>query len=142
MSNENSSREIVYTQDEVIIKDIYILKNKEKIGGGSFGQIYKGYNKKSGKKLAIKMELNTAKTPLLQTEYKILKTLQGNVGFTNVYYFSSIGEDKIMIMDLLGQNLENLMKNNSARCLSLKSVLMCAEQMVIYNLFKINNSVI
>ena len=70
MSNENSSREIVYTQDEVIIKDIYILKNKEKIGGGSFGQIYKGYNKKSGKKLAIKMELNTAKTPLLQTEYK------------------------------------------------------------------------
>ena len=36
-----------------------------------------------------------------------------------------------MIMDLLGQNLENLMKNNSARCLSLKSVLMCAEQMVI-----------
>ena len=34
MSNENSSREIVYTQDEVIIKDIYILKNKEKIGGG------------------------------------------------------------------------------------------------------------
>ena len=85
------------------------------------------------------MELNTAKTPLLQTEYKILKTLQGNVGFTNVYYFSAIGEDKIMIMDLLGQNLENLMKNNSARCLSLKSVLMCAEQMVIYNLFIINN---
>ena len=31
MSNNNSSREIVYTQDEVIIKDIYILKNKEKI---------------------------------------------------------------------------------------------------------------
>ena len=42
----------------------------------------------------------------------------------------SIGEDKIMIMDLLGQNLETLMKNNIAHCLSLKSVLMCAIQMV------------
>ena len=130
MSNENSSREIVYTQDEVIIKEIFILKNKEKVGGGSFGQIYKGYNKKTGKQLAFKMELSTTKTPLLQTEYKILKTLQGNVGFTNVYYFSSMGEDKIMVMDLLGQNLENLMKKNSAHCLSLKSVLMCAEQMI------------
>jgi hypothetical protein len=77
------------------------------------------------------MELNTTKTPLLSTEYRILKTLQGNIGFTNVYYFTTIGEDKIMIMDLLGQNLETLMKNNEAHCLSLKSVLMCAVQMVI-----------
>ena len=77
------------------------------------------------------MELNTTKTPLLTTEYRILKTLQGNTGFTNVYYFTSIGEDKIMIMDLLGKNLESLMKDNTARCLSLKSVLMCAIQMVI-----------
>ena len=77
------------------------------------------------------MELNTIKTPLLSTEYRILKTLQGNTGFTNVYYFTTIGEDKIMIMDLLGQNLETLMKNNAAHCLSLKSVLMCAVQMVI-----------
>ncbi len=131
MSVNHSSREIVYTQDEIIINDIYILKNKEKIGGGSFGQIYKGYNKKTGQKLAFKMELNTTKTPLLTTEYRILKTLQGNTGFTNVYYFTSIGEDKIMIMDLLGKNLESLMKDNTARCLSLKSVLMCAIQMVI-----------
>ena len=55
MSNNNSSREIVYTQDEIIIKDIYILKNKEKIGGGSFGQIYiKDIIKKQGKNWLLK----------------------------------------------------------------------------------------
>ena len=53
MSVNNSSREIVYTQDEIIINDIYILKNKEKIGGGSFGQIYKGYNKNKSNHLFL-----------------------------------------------------------------------------------------
>ena len=42
---------------------------------------------------------------------------------------------KNLIMDLLGQNLETLMKNNAAHCLSLKSVLMCAVQMVIITLY-------
>ena len=47
-----------------------------------------------------------------------------------------------MIMDLLGQNLETLMKNNIAHCLSLKSVLMCAIQMVILYFYKYSNLIL
>ena len=125
-----SNNDIVYTHDEIIIKDIYVMSNKEKIGGGSFGQIYKGYNRKNNQQLAFKMELCTTKTPLLSTEFKILKSLQGCPGFTNVYYFSMIGDDRVMIMDLLGHNLEDLKNANQNHCLSLKSVLMAADQMI------------
>lgn len=52
------------------------------------------------------------------------------VGFPNVYNFSHLGEDSIMIMDLLGKNLETLMKETKAKKFTLKTVLMIADQLV------------
>lgn len=68
---------IVYKNGEIIIKNTYVMLTKDKIGSGSFGEIYRGYNSKTKEKLAFKLELNTSKTPQLAQEYKVLKALQG-----------------------------------------------------------------
>ena len=51
-------------------------------------------------------------------------------GFTNIYYYSNLGEDSVLVMDLLGSNMEDLIKNNPNKRFSIKSALMAAEQMV------------
>ena len=129
--NQKRNQNIVYSNNEIRIKNTYCMLTKSKIGSGSFGEIYNGYNIHTKEKLAFKLELNTTKSPQLAQEYKVLKSLSGYTGFTQVYYFSSLGEDKIMIMELLGQNLEELIKKMNPRRFSLKSVLMIADQMLV-----------
>ena len=68
---------IVYRNGEIRIKNTYVMLTKDKIGSGSFGEIYKGYNLKTKDQLAFKLELNSSKTPQLAQEYKVLKAVQG-----------------------------------------------------------------
>lgn len=130
----DNKNDIVYSGTDIIIKNTYVMQMKEKIGSGSFGEIYKGYNLKTQEPLAIKLELSTTKTPQLSQESKILKILQGTVGFTNIYYYTPVGDDVVMIIDLLGQNTEELLKKCDSKRFSLKTTLMLADQMVSYNL--------
>lgn len=74
MENKDS---IVYKNGEIRIKNTYVMLTKDKIGSGSFGEIYRGYNSKTKEKLAFKLELNSSKTPQLAQEYKVLKAVQG-----------------------------------------------------------------
>jgi serine/threonine protein kinase len=53
------------------------MNNKDKIGSGAFGEVYRGYHAKTKVKLAFKMELSTTTTPQLPIEYKVLKLMQG-----------------------------------------------------------------
>ena len=53
------------------------MLTKSKIGSGSFGEIYNGYNINTNEKLAFKLELSSSKSRQLAQEYKILKSLQG-----------------------------------------------------------------
>jgi casein kinase 1 len=46
-----------------------------------------------------------------------------------VYFYGTEGENNVMVMDLLGESLEHLFKRCGSK-LSLKTVLMLAEQMV------------
>lgn len=126
----DNKNDIVYSGTDIIIKNTYVMQMKEKIGSGSFGEIYKGYNLKTQEPLAIKLELSTTKTPQLSQESKILKILQGTVGFTNIYYYTPVGDDVVMIIDLLGQNTEELLKKCDSKRFSLKTTLMLADQMV------------
>lgn len=47
-----------------------------------------------------------------------------------MYHFAPLGEYNIMVIELLGQNLEELMMSIPSKKLSLKSVLMIADQLV------------
>ncbi|GMN53082.1 hypothetical protein TIFTF001_022225 [Ficus carica] len=100
-----------------------------KIGSGSFGEIYLGTNIQTNEEVAIKLENAKTKHPQLLYESKLYRILQGGTGIPNVRWFGVEGEYNVLVMDLLGPSLEDLF-NFCSRKLSLKSVLMLADQMI------------
>lgn len=78
-----------------------------------------------------------AKQPQLAFEVKVYKTLQGGgiglnahlVGIPNVHWHGVEGDYQVMVMDLLGPNLEDLFKLLKYK-FSLKTVLLIADQTV------------
>ncbi|PSS36419.1 Casein kinase 1-like protein [Actinidia chinensis var. chinensis] len=100
-----------------------------KIGSGSFGEIYLGTNVQTNEEVAIKLENVKTKHPQLLYESKLYRILQGGTGIPNVRWFGTEGEYNVLVMDLLGPSLEDLF-NFCSRKLSLKSVLMLADQMI------------
>ncbi|CAI0473383.1 unnamed protein product [Linum tenue] len=106
-----------------------------KIGSGSFGEIYLGTNVQTNEEVGIKLENVKTKHPQLLYESKLYKILQGGMlvnfaaGIPNVKWFGVEGEYNVLVMDLLGPSLEDLF-NFCSRKMSLKTVLMLADQMI------------
>ncbi|XP_010033765.2 casein kinase 1-like protein 2 [Eucalyptus grandis] len=100
-----------------------------KIGSGSFGEIYLGTHVQTNEEVAIKLEPVKTKHPQLLYEAKLYKILQGGTGIPNVRWFGAEGDYNVLVMDLLGPSLEDLF-NFCSRKLSLKTVLMLADQMI------------
>ncbi|XP_077216450.1 casein kinase 1-like protein 2 [Tasmannia lanceolata] len=100
-----------------------------KIGSGSFGEIYLGTNIQTNEEVAIKLENVKTKHPQLLYESKLYRILQGGTGIPNVRWFGVEGDYNVLVMDFLGPSLEDLF-NFCSRKLSLKSVLMLADQMI------------
>ncbi|KAI7724502.1 hypothetical protein M8C21_028983 [Ambrosia artemisiifolia] len=77
---------------------------------------------------AIRENVKT-KHPQLLYESKLYRILQGGTGIPNVRWFGVEGDYNVLVMDLLGPSLEDLF-NFCNRKLSLKTVLMLADQMI------------
>ncbi|XP_047086053.1 casein kinase I-like [Lolium rigidum] len=99
------------------------------IGTGSFGEIYHGTNLETKEHVAIKLESLKARFPQLIYELKIYRKLGGETGIPNVKWFGIQDDFSVLVMDLLGPNLEELF-DSCDRKLSLKTVLMLADQMI------------
>ncbi len=127
--NQNSIK------DEISIGTDYIFKLKNKIGSGSFGEIYKARNIKLNKDIAIKIEtIKKNHHPWLKYEAGVLKYLQGGgypppLGIPILYDFIPIENKNYMIMELLGPSLEDLF-DLCQRKYSLKTILSLADQML------------
>jgi casein kinase 1 len=102
---------------------------KKKIGSGSFGEIYEGQNTETSESIALKLEKADTRHPQLIYESKLIKLLQGGPGIPCVYWFGNEGNYNVMVMDLLGPSLESMFCFCD-RKLSLKTVLMLADQMI------------
>ncbi|KAK7859168.1 casein kinase 1-like protein 1 [Quercus suber] len=100
-----------------------------KIGSGSFGVIFHGTDVLTGEEVALKHEHVETKHPQLMHESRVYKILQGGTGIPNVKWSGVDGNYNVLAMDLLGENLEELLKICGNK-LSLKSVLMLADQMI------------
>jgi len=80
----------------------------KKLGEGSFGQVFRGTDLKTDTQVAIKFE--DAGTVGLKNEAALLDKLRRPFqrhGFAEVYHFSKAGKWNVMVMELLGQSLED-----------------------------------
>jgi serine/threonine protein kinase len=100
----------------------------KKVGAGSFGEIYEGTDIFANSEVAIKLEHMTIKYPQLLFEAKLLKTIPG-VGIPQMFWFGVAGEYNTMVMELLGQNLEDLF-NFCTRNFTLKTILLIGIEML------------
>ena len=128
--NKEISKNIKIQKEYAIIDNTYKILTDQRLGGGSFGYVYKCLNIKTNKEYAIKVESDNITNPQLLHEYKILKLLEGNEGIPKTYLFKNIGGESMLIMDLLGPNLEDILQDTKAKKFSLKTCLMTLKQIM------------
>ena len=89
-----------------------------------------GINIISGAEVAVKLESVKTKKPQLRHESTVYKTLAGGVGIHLVrWYRSTEGDYNALVLERLGPSLETLF-GSCGRKLSLKTVLLLADQLV------------
>ena len=84
-----------------VVNKKYKIINK--IGGGSFGEIYKGQNIRTSEFVAIKVEPVACGINLLKHESIIYHYLQNCRGVPSVKWFGKDEENYYMVIDLLGK---------------------------------------
>lgn len=119
---------------------------KEKIGAGSFGEVYIALDIKTGENVAVKVEPAEIQTYQLYNESTIYKILEGATNIPKFYWFGSYSTNKsntnftnwnnktnlsnnVMAIELLGKSLKELFLQCN-RHFSLKTVLMIIDQML------------
>jgi len=121
---------------EIKLNNRYLLKSK--LGGGSFGEIYRGIDTVTQKEIAVKMEPARSRNAQLQYEsrvYKLLLTTSSSapaveiIGVPQVYWFGQEDHFNAMVMELCGPCIEDLF-NYCLRSFSLKTVMMLGIQML------------
>ena len=100
-----------------------------KIGSGSFGEIYIATNIQNNEQVAVKMEKVSTNHPQLLYEARLYRVFLGDPGIPQIFWFGVEGTHNVMVMELLGQSLEELLQSNKGK-LHLKTVLLLADQMI------------
>ena len=106
------------SEPSTLIADRFQIDTKTSIGRGSFGWIYRATDLLNSNKVAIKFERKKTKNCHLEYENRILKELQGPDGFPKVYFFGALPKYYVLVMDLLGNNLETQFNNMQRYALS------------------------
>jgi serine/threonine protein kinase len=86
-------------------------KIEDRVGGGSFGDVFAATDIETGLKYAIKFEKKSQYVyQTLPKEAKVLNIMEGTLGYVKLYKILSESGFNILIMDLQGPNLEKLFK--------------------------------
>ena len=133
--DKNENFDLDFETDDLFkINDNYTILLNKKLGSGSFGQIYQCLNTKTNEILACKIESINELKPQLYHESKILLLMKNCTGFPTCYDFILTDQDKILIMDYLGPNLDTIMNklpsDNNIKKFTTKTSLMIMIQAI------------
>ena len=112
----------------------YNYRIVKRLGSGAFGDIYIGEpvegNEKEDKRLvALKLELSADRSAQLFNEYKFYSAIGQRCGFPNIFWFGQWERFNVIVMDLLGKNLEDTFEA-CERKFSLKTIILLARQLL------------
>jgi serine/threonine protein kinase len=102
---------------DILINNKYLKINK--IGEGSFGSIYKCQNTRTKELVAIKVEPIKNDTKLLKNESIIYQYLNNCLGIPTVKWFGKDNTNYYMVINLLGESLQNLIEKKNTFSLKL-----------------------
>jgi serine/threonine protein kinase len=118
---------------QLIIDNRYVIQ--QRIGKGSFGEVFIGMDNVTNTAIAIKME-NKDKKHILAHEYEIYKELmsskaaeQHKFKIPKIYWYGNIDEKRAIVMEYLGNSLEYLLQQKCYGKFTLKTTLMLGIQM-------------
>lgn len=80
----------------------------EKIGEGTFSQIYLAFSVHDNKRVAVKVEAPSSLKPVLEWESSILKSLQDCDHVCRYFYHGKHAESTVLVMELLGESMSML----------------------------------
>ncbi|KAJ5069523.1 tau-tubulin kinase 1 [Anaeramoeba ignava] len=101
-----------------------------RIGYGTFGEIYKAKDNLKSQDVAIKFERSDQKRQSLKLEIAILKLLQPSKYFTEFIYCGKNEDYTFLVMELLGQNLSQLLQKNPLKKFSLSTTIRIGLEML------------
>lgn len=111
--------------------ETFVVKNQykilEKLGSGSFGEIYQAIDKVNKTRVAVKIEAAITKPQLLMSEAYIYKVMGQASGLPQIFWCGNEINYNFLVMELLGPSLEALF-NSCGRKFSLKTTLLIADQ--------------
>lgn len=126
-TEDNLSYLECFQNNHEILRKFEIL---EKIGGGSFGQIFKVKDKVSNQIVAMKIEKKReGKQLMVYREYQIMKDFKNETGFAQLHSYLKNDDYSYLVMSNLGPNLETL-KISKGGSFSLKTTLMIGYQII------------
>ncbi|KAK3336900.1 kinase-like domain-containing protein [Cercophora scortea] len=112
---------------DILIADRYRVDRK--IGEGGFGLVYQGTDLQSGEEVALKLSDIEDDWEAAQVEKDTYEALDGGVGISRVHWFGEECDHYVLVQDLLGPTLEDLL-NYCGRRFSLKTILLIADQAI------------
>ncbi|OWF53436.1 Casein kinase I isoform delta [Mizuhopecten yessoensis] len=110
-----------------VVGNKYMLERK--VGSGAYGQVFLGTDMSNGEKVAIKVNRYKTKFPGPSKEERIGDRLQNEQGFPVIRWSGRVGSHNVIVMDLLGHNLQTHFEHCFRR-FSLKTVLLLADQLI------------
>lgn len=109
-----------------MIGNKYKLTNR--IGNGSFGEIFKGINVRTGEEVAIKVESINSPYKILKKEAQIYQYLEMSEGFPHLKWFGTDGINNYMVINLLGESIYSYIEKNGK--INVKEAISYGNQMI------------
>ncbi|KAI9305633.1 kinase-like domain-containing protein [Cunninghamella echinulata] len=94
---------------DIVVADQWVVLNK--IGEGSFGEVFEVRDVNTGRHYAIKRESLKMKHPQLKHEHIMYDVLAGGPGIPQCHWYGQFDGFDCIILDLLGPNINQLREN-------------------------------